>query len=169
ETQWSGQAGLDVVVEGQRDWRDLAARRGLAAGDLIALTAFAWIGRATHASAALDLELLRTAFPFYAGWLAAAPLLGAYTNAATASQGDMAKMLAPAWAVSVPFSLALRAAIRGELPPAPFVAVSMAATLLALGAWRAVYVVVNPTSTSEFKRAGVLDGFRMITTLLQRW
>jgi Protein of unknown function (DUF3054) len=42
-------------------------RWGLAVGDVIALTAFAWIGRGSHGSSALDFEVIKTALPFYAG------------------------------------------------------------------------------------------------------
>jgi Protein of unknown function (DUF3054) len=66
-------------------------------------------------------------------------------------------------------ALAIRGAVKGDVPPVPFIIVSLIATGAALTAWRALYVVVNPTSTAATKRGGVLDGFRMITTLLQRW
>jgi Protein of unknown function (DUF3054) len=66
-------------------------------------------------------------------------------------------------------ALAIRGAVKGDVPPVPFIIVSLVATGAALTAWRALYVVVNPTSTAATKRGGVLDGFRMITTLLQRW
>lgn len=104
------------------------------------------------------------------GWFAASPILGAYTNAATASMGDMGKLLLPAWAVSIPLGIGIRALSKGgEMPPVPFAVTSMIFTLVALAAWRGLYTSFNPTSTDEYKRGGILDGFRMITTLLQRW
>jgi hypothetical protein len=81
----------------------------------------------------------------------------------------MVKTLLPAWALSMPVAIALRSAAKGELPPLPFVAVSMIATGVILTAYRAAYVVINPTSTAEYKKGGVLDAFKMITTLLRRW
>lgn len=105
-----------------------------------------------------------------AGWLAASPLLGAYTVSATSSVGDIGKTLVPAWGVSIPLALSIRALEKGgEVPPVAFVITSMIFTLVALGAWRALYTVVNPTSTDTYKKGGLLDGFRMITTLLRRW
>lgn len=70
-TAWRGQAGLDVTNadDGSRDWGDLSTRRGLAAGDLVTLTAFAYVGRASHGMASLDLGVLVTALPFLVGVL----------------------------------------------------------------------------------------------------
>ena len=169
DTKWSGQAGLDVTVAGQRNWFDIPNRPVLAAGDMLALTIFAYIGRASHGSGSIDLGVLATAAPFAAGWIGIAPLLGAYTAEATSSQGAMVRSLLTSWGVAVPAGIALRAWAKGEVPPTPFVVVSMAATFVVLAVWRGVYVAFNPTSTEETKRGGILDGFRMITTLLQRW
>ncbi|CAM9761738.1 unnamed protein product [Pylaiella littoralis] len=170
-TAWRGQAGLDVTNadDGSRDWGDLSTRRGLAAGDLVALTAFAYVGRASHGMASLDLGVLVTALPFLVGWLTFAPILGAHTRSATATPGSAAKSLLPAWGVSIPAAIFLRALSKGgEVPPIPFAVTSMVFTLAALMAWRQLYTAVNPTGEGD-KQAGLLDGFRMITTLLQRW
>lgn len=69
DTAWRGQAGLDVSEAGgeARNWGDLATRRGLAAGDLAALTLFAYVGRASHGMGSFDLGVLVTALPFYLG------------------------------------------------------------------------------------------------------
>jgi Protein of unknown function (DUF3054) len=69
----------------------------------------------------------------------------------------------------VAVALAIRGAVKGEVPPTPFILVSLFAAGAMLAAWRGVYVVFNPTSTADTKRGGILDGFRMITTLLRRW
>eukprot|EP00611_Tribonema_gayanum_P013627 TRINITY_DN2463_c0_g1_i1.p1 TRINITY_DN2463_c0_g1~~TRINITY_DN2463_c0_g1_i1.p1 ORF type:complete len:307 (-),score=80.31 TRINITY_DN2463_c0_g1_i1:185-1003(-) len=169
DTAWSGQAGMDVTVVGSKTWADISKRLGLAAGDVIALTVFASIGRGVHTGSGIDFEVFKTALPFYIGWLGLSPLLGAYTNQATATQKDMISTLVPAWAVSIPVALAIRGAVKGDVPPVPFIIVSLIATGSLLAAWRGLYVVINPTSTAETKRGGILDGFRMITTLLRRW
>jgi hypothetical protein len=44
----------------------------------VALLLFAAIGRGNHGEAVASLELLKTAGPFIAGWLLAAPLTGAF-------------------------------------------------------------------------------------------
>ncbi|CAN0495862.1 unnamed protein product, partial [Laminaria digitata] len=103
------------------------------------------------------------------GWLSLSPLLGAYTKTATATAGDAAKSLVPAWGVSIPFAIFLRALSKGgEVPPLPFAVTTMIFTFVALLGWREVYTAFNPTGEGD-KKAGILDGFRMITTLLQRW
>ncbi|CAN0320081.1 unnamed protein product [Ectocarpus sp. 4 AP-2014] len=103
------------------------------------------------------------------GWLAVSPLLGAYTRSATETPGGAAKALLPAWGISIPVGIFLRALSKGgEVPPVPFAVTSMIFTLAALMAWRQLYTAVNPTGEGD-KQAGLLDGFRMITTLLQRW
>ncbi len=69
ETAWRGQAGLEVTDanDGSRSWGDLSTRRGLATGDLVALTLFAYVGRASHGMASIDLGVLATALPFLVG------------------------------------------------------------------------------------------------------
>lgn len=171
DTAWRGQAGLDVSdsTDGDKSWGVLADRKGLVVGDLVALTLFAYIGRASHGMAAFDLGVLVTALPFFVGWFSLSPLLGAYTKTATATAGDAAKSLVPAWGVSIPFAIFLRALSKGgEVPPLPFAITTMVFTFVALLGWREVYTAFNPTGEGD-KQAGILDGFRMITTLLQRW
>ena len=67
DTDWSGQAGMDSVVEGSSNYSDLLRRRGLALGDVVALTLFAYVGKRSHGSADFDLDVFITALPFYAG------------------------------------------------------------------------------------------------------
>ncbi|CAN0163225.1 unnamed protein product, partial [Hapterophycus canaliculatus] len=122
DTAWRGQAGLDVIDGdgGSRDWSDLSTRRGLAAGDVMALTMFSYVGRASHGMASFDLGVLLTALPFLIGWLAISPILGAYTRSATATAGSAAKALLLPWGVSIPAGIFLRALSKGgEVPPVP--------------------------------------------------
>lgn len=69
DTAWRGQAGLDVSSAdvGTRSWGDLLNRKGLVAGDLAALTLFAYVGRASHGMSAFDLGVVVTALPFLVG------------------------------------------------------------------------------------------------------
>lgn len=70
DTAWRGQAGLDVVSgEGSRNWADITNRKVLVAGDVFALTMFAYVGRASHGMGELDLAVLATAAPFIIGAL----------------------------------------------------------------------------------------------------
>eukprot|EP00640_Fibrocapsa_japonica_P003052 CAMPEP_0113943314 /NCGR_PEP_ID=MMETSP1339-20121228/23178_1 /TAXON_ID=94617 /ORGANISM="Fibrocapsa japonica" /LENGTH=272 /DNA_ID=CAMNT_0000948155 /DNA_START=127 /DNA_END=945 /DNA_ORIENTATION=- /assembly_acc=CAM_ASM_000762 len=170
KTQWSGQAGLDVSEPGNRNWSDLATRPLLTLGDMATLVLFSYIGRASHGNPQVDWGLLGTAAPFLAGWLLLAPLAGAYTRQAVTDQGSSAKSVAVAWVASIPAGIFARALTKGgEIPPTSFIAVSMTATLVLLLTWRAIFVKVNGSPDKEFRDGGIIDGFRMITTLIKRW
>lgn len=62
---------------------------------------------------------------------------------------------------------------QGDVPPTPFIIVSMVMTLLFLGAWRSLYVALTGSEVevkgTQGKKNGVLDIFRMVTTLINRW
>lgn len=62
---------------------------------------------------------------------------------------------------------------QGEVPPTPFIAVSMVMTLLFLGAWRSLFVALTGSEVevkgTQGKKSGVMDIFRMVTTLINRW
>lgn len=118
------------------------------------------------------------------------------------AQGDALGAVVKAWAVAVPLGLVGRGIIKvhththvcssyihtymcartnppasfhtqGDVPPTPFIAVSMVMTLLFLGAWRSLYVKLAggevEVQGAQGKRNGVLDIFRMVTTLIGRW
>lgn len=173
ETPWSGQATLDVVEPGTSTWGDLGKRFDLVAGDALALVAFAIVGRSMHMHAlSLDAESLKTALPFVLSWLAVSPLLGAFTRDATSSLGAGVFSVVKGWALAMPLALALRGVIKGEVPPTPFIAVSMVSTLVFLAGWRAAYIAAQGDQEGEKKgnkSAGVFDLFRMVTTLINRW
>jgi len=169
KTKFSGQAGLDVQQVGASGWSDLADRPFLAFMDGAALTLFAYIGRATHGNPEFDLATVGTALPFLVGWFALAPLAGAYTRQAILSQGDSLKKVVPAWLAAAPAGIALRALYKGEVPPTPFIVVTMLTTLVIMASWRALYIQINGDPDAEFRKGGIFDGFRMLTTLIQRW
>lgn len=62
---------------------------------------------------------------------------------------------------------------QGDVPPTPFIVVSMVMTLAFLGAWRALYVQLTGSEVevkgTQGKKSGVMDIFRMVTTLINRW
>jgi len=169
DTKWSGQAGMQVSKVGQKTWADIVDRPVLAFVDAAALVVFAWIGRANHGDATFDLDVLKTAFPFLSGWFAISPLMGTYTRQATLSQVDSFKVVLAAWALSVPSGIAFRAVLKGEVPPTPFIIVSLVATLVILLSSRALYIQINGNPDAEYRRGGIFDGLRMISTLIQRW
>lgn len=170
DTKWSGQGGLDVVRVSQNNWGDLVARPGLLITDLFAFTVFATIGRTNHGEGLDPLSIVATAAPFVIGWIAISPLLGAYSRNATAKLSQIPLQLALPWAVATPAALALRGALRGTTPPIPFIVVSMVATLVLLSIARFAYIsLTGETSDDEYRKAGSLEIFKMIGTLLRRW
>jgi hypothetical protein len=170
ETQWSGQVGVEQEIRSASNWADLTSRWGLAVTDVSALLLFAFIGRASHVSTSLDFGMLKTAAPFVGSWLALSPFLGAYTLEATGTKGSVIPRLLPSWAVCVPVAIALRAVWKGEVPPTPFVLVSLASTLVILSVGRIGYVLLlGETTNEEYRSGGLLETFKMITTLVRRW
>lgn len=166
----SGQAGVDVSTSpSPPSYADLAAQPVLALGDAAVFLAFAAIGAASHASSASPLTIAATAAPFILTWAAVAPLMGAYAPRSVQTYQAVAVTTARAWLVGVPSGLALRGVLTSHLPPPPFAVVTLLSTAVLLGVWRGLYVKVRGVEGAEGKRGGVLDGFRMITTLLRRW
>ena len=125
----------------------------LAALDVVALICFAAVGKASHApDGSIDLSaVLVTGFPFLLTWLATAPLTGVYQDLhMTKSNADTADIVkgalvqtAKGWALAVPLGCALRGVIKGYVPPAPFVIVTLIATLVILGSFRVVYALAT--------------------------
>jgi hypothetical protein len=78
--------------------------------------------------------------------------------------------LLPAWAVSIPLALAMRGAIKGAVPPLPFIVVSMVSTYVLIALWRQLYIAATgETSDGEYKKAGFLEVFKMLSALLRRY
>jgi hypothetical protein len=169
----------------------VALAPAVAAGDLLALLAFAAVGRASHGEP-LDVgAVVDTAGPFVAAWFTAASLLGGYGADARPTAGAVgASALAAAkvWAVGVPLGIALRSLARGYAPPAVFVGVTMAVTLVVMVGWRAAYAAAlgvgggkgaedggSPRTPQQRldarkdKRGGPLELLQVIMSLTKRW
>jgi hypothetical protein len=170
DTKWAGQSDVEESTLSKNNWADVLNRRGLAVGDLLALVAFAAVGRSNHGEGLDVTGLLATAAPFVVSWFVISPFLGAFSRGATSSKGGAAVGLLGGWAVSMPVALAVRGAIKGEIPPTPFIVVSLVATLAFLTVWRVLFVsLVGETSDKEYKSAGAFEVFKMIGTLVRRW
>lgn len=170
DTDWSGQSSLDVSYLSTNSLKDVIQRKDLALGDIIALIIFAGIGRANHGEALDIFNLVGTASPFIIAWLLVSPFFGAYSRAATASISNVPKQLFLGWAVSVPIAIALRSLEKAAFPPTPFIVVTMISTFILLSAWRLLYILLaGETSDDEFRKAGFLEVFKMIGTLIRRW
>jgi adenylate kinase len=170
DVNWSGQAGLDTTESGGvSSYPDILRRLDVALGDTFGLLLFAWIGRSSHGNASLGGGVFTTALPFLAGWFLVSPLLGVYKRSATANVREALRTTFVAWSVSIPTGLAMRGLVQHKIPPYPFIVVSLISTLVILSGWRVAYVRLRGTETENMRRGGILDGFKMVTTLLRRW
>lgn len=119
----------------------------LAAVDAVSLVVFAAVGRSSHSpDGALDPgAVLVTALPFIAAWLSLSPLTGVYSPDDRDENilSEVASKVARGWAASVPVGIALRGAIKGYVPPMPFVLVTLISTLVILVASRLLFSIVE--------------------------
>ena len=115
--------------------------------DTLSLVVFAAIGKSSHsADGSLDiLAVLVTAFPFVATWLATSPITGVYSP--DDRDGNMlastAMKVGQGWILAVPLGIALRGAIKGYVPPLPFVIVTLVTTLVILSVVRVLFSFVE--------------------------
>jgi hypothetical protein len=118
----------------------------LAVLDLVTLLVFAGVGKASHASDG-NLDLLAvgiTAFPFIVSWLATSFFTGIYgpIDSQKWLQSSFQQTL-QGWIVAIPLGCVGRGLIKGYVPPASFVIVTMIATLVMLGVTRTAYHFVT--------------------------
>lgn len=121
----------------------------LAVADVVSLVIFAAIGKSSHsADGSLDpLAVLVTAFPFVSAWLATSPITGVYSPD---ERGDGSSVVASTavkvgkgWALAVPLGIALRGAIKGYVPPVPFMVVTLISTLIIVAGVRILFSVAE--------------------------
>jgi hypothetical protein len=115
----------------------------LLAGDLLVLTIFATIGRFSHAEGLSVEGVTRTAAPFIAGWLAAAPLTRIYQPQALPGPRPMAWRSALNWLLALPLALGLRALIEQRSIPLSFALVAGSFTLITLVGWRTLLALLR--------------------------
>ena len=172
DAAWAGVAARD---SGRDSTVDFQRTMLLLGGDSAALVAFAAIGRASHGESLWPLELLSTAGPFLGAWLAAAPLAGGFSDAARGSQpGPAALEAAKSWAVGIPAGLALRALLKGQLPPVPFVLVTLLSTGVLLVGWRTALAALTPArdvsaAGRKSKQGTPLEFLQLLQGLTKRW
>ena len=171
DTNWSGQSVAFKSRISTGNTLDLINRPALAIGDLLAFVVFASIGRGNHGENLDWLSIMNTAWPFLLSWIVLSPFLGAYSNSATQSKGaQVAIGMIPAWFCSVASALVIRGYVKDYIPPTPFIIVSMTATFVLLFLWRNLYVLAfGETTDGEYRKAGFLEIFSMITALIKRW
>uniref|UniRef100_A0A7N0UXJ6 Uncharacterized protein n=1 Tax=Kalanchoe fedtschenkoi TaxID=63787 RepID=A0A7N0UXJ6_KALFE len=147
----------------------------LAGGDVLALLVFAAIGRFSHGFSVWDIETLRTADPFIAGWFLAAYFLGGYGEDGQGTNGlsKAVAVAAKSWALGIPLGLAIRAVFAGHIPQLPFVLVSMGSTGFLLIGWRALLYSIFPNDKDKksdvYRRGNPFELFELLTSLVRRW
>mmetsp|Transcript_42517 Transcript_42517/g.68381 ORF Transcript_42517/g.68381 Transcript_42517/m.68381 type:complete len:275 (-) Transcript_42517:509-1333(-) len=142
----------------------------LVAGDAAAILLFAAIGRGNHGEGFAAGEVLATALPFLVGWFAAAPVAGTFGDDARGTEvGAAAAAAAKAWALGIPAGLVLRSVGKGQLPPQPFVIVTMVATGVLLVGWRAGFAKGGAGGGNGNKVGNPLEFMNLLMGLTKRW
>lgn len=146
----------------------------LVGGDVVALLAFAAIGRGNHGEGLAALDVLATAAPFAVGWFGASKFADTFGKDARGDDAVAAAVTAgKAWIVGVPAGLVLRALGKGAAPPAPFVLVSMTFTGALLIGWRYWFAnqkaQANGTMVGGNKRGNPLEFMQLLFGLVKRW
>ncbi|KAI6687973.1 hypothetical protein NL676_024801 [Syzygium grande] len=147
----------------------------LAGGDVAALLVFAAIGRFSHGFPVFDLETLRTADPFVAGWFLGAYFLGGYAGDGRGENGLSKAVLSTikSWAVGIPLGIAIRAVLSSHIPPYNFILVTMGSTGVLLIGWRTLLLSVLPNDKSKksdvYRRGSPFELFELLTSLVRRW
>jgi hypothetical protein len=122
----------------------------LAAGDMIALLLFVFIGQADHQTVSAENPiggLLLGSAPFVGAWLVTAFLLGAYRADVLTPRAMLTRSLS-AWFIALPVGVVLRALLleRAVIPTA-FVLVAFAFGGLFVIGWRMIFVFLIHRST----------------------
>ncbi|MED6217070.1 hypothetical protein PIB30_014273 [Stylosanthes scabra] len=148
----------------------------LAGVDVLALLVFATIGRYSHGLSTMDLDTLRTADPFIAGWFLGAYFLGGYGEDGRGMKGLPNGVIATAksWAVGIPIGIAIRTAASGNLPNYGFVFVSLGSTVVLLITFRALLYTILPGESQKkgddvYRRGSPFELFELLTSLVRRW
>ncbi|GAB2293745.1 hypothetical protein Dimus_027959 [Dionaea muscipula] len=157
-----------------RKWGRIALLSG---GDVLALLLFASIGRFSHGLSVFDVETLRTADPFIAGWMFSAYFLGGFDEDGRGMNGLTKSVVAAAksWAMGIPqLGIGIRAVTMGHLPPINFVSVTMGSTAVLLIGWRAISFSIfgddnRTTKDDVYKRGSPFELFELLTSLVRRW
>lgn len=147
----------------------------LAGGDVVALLLFAAIGRFSHGFRVFDIETLRTADPFIAGWFLSAYFLGGFSEDGRGMNGLSKAVIAAAksWSLGIPLGLIIRASKSGHFPPSNFILVTMGSTAVVLIGWRALLFSIFPNKKSKkndvYRRGSPFELFELLTSLVRRW
>jgi hypothetical protein len=119
----------------------------LALVDVVSLLTFAAVGKASHTpDGAIDpIATATVAFPFLLSWFVTAPFTGVYAEDEREGNLVLETFLksGKGWIVAIPLGCVIRGIIKGYVPPAPFVIVTVIATFVILGLGRLLFAVLE--------------------------
>lgn len=146
----------------------------LAGGDVLAILLFSAVGRLSHGFSVFNIETLRTADPFMAGWFLSAYFLGGYGEDGRGMNGQSKAVVAAAksWSLGIPLGIIIRAASVGHIPATNFILVTMGSTSVLLIGWRALLFSIFTTNKNKndvYKRGSPFELFELLTSLIRRW
>ncbi|CAN1156652.1 hypothetical protein LINPERPRIM_LOCUS20325 [Linum perenne] len=147
----------------------------LAGGDVVSLLIFSAIGRLSHGFPVLEVDTLRTADPFVAGWFLGAYFLGGYGEDGRGMNGMSKAIVAAAksWAVGIPLGIVIRAATSGHVPASTFVLVTMGSTGVLLTGWRALASSIlhkkEDKKDDMYRQGNPFELFELLSSLVRRW
>lgn len=147
----------------------------LAAGDVLALLLFSAVGRFNHGFPVLDLETLKTADPFIAGWFLSAYFLGGYGEDGQGMNGRSKAIVTAlkSWVLGMPLGIGIRAIEQGHLPPTNFMLVTMGSTAVLLVGWRSLLSSIlfneKTNKNDDYRRGSPFELFELLTSLVRRW
>ncbi|KAL0926131.1 hypothetical protein M5K25_004525 [Dendrobium thyrsiflorum] len=146
----------------------------LAGGDVLCLLAFSAIGRYSHGLPIVDVETLKTADPFIAGWVLSAYFLGGYGDDGKGMNGYGTALAAAArsWLVGIPLGIVIRAATSSHIPQTNFILIAMGSTGILLLGWRALVcklLSVQSNKNDVYRRGNPFELFELLTSLVRRW
>lgn len=70
---------------------------------------------------------------------------------------------------SPPFHILDLGVVTDHVPPVVFAVISLVSTLVLMGSWRTLYVLIRGDETDNARKGGIVETFKMVTTLLRRW
>lgn len=174
EESWAGVAAVDRGYVNDTSFSRAAFLFG---GDIAAILIFAAVGRGSHSELDGISGVLVTAWPFLAGWITGAAVMGAY--GATAQHGtiiEAAAVAGKAWCIAIVVSLLLRSVSRGAPPPVPFAIVASVATSVLLIGWRSAFAAFMPRPQGNGRKLGSgnksgnpFEFLKLLGSLTKRW
>ena len=179
-TRFEGVATVDNERDELSGSNVLKRRAILFSGDLVCLSVFAAIGRASHGEGVDVIGVASTAAPFALGWVASSYLLGvngAFGDSSRKSGidklGKILPSVAKTIALGIPIGVSIRAMTTFHVPDISFLVVSLGFNGFALLLWRVAFAsdirVAGGNVITGSKKGNPLEFFSLLSSLVRRW